>query len=101
MLSIHPAENQGPCFTARQGPPGIEWSDYSFTAATGALRVFNKIYDTSGCTGVFDSSDGAVLNGAANTEGNFVITMAADKKCSTVPTDGGTTVTTGYRIAPK
>ena len=101
VMSIHPAEDQGACLTARLGPPGIEWSDYSFVPATGAMRIFNKIYDTSGCTGVFDSSDGAVLNGTANTEGNFIITMAADKKTFTVPVDGGATIMTGYRIAPK
>ena len=101
VLSIHPAETSGACLTARQGPPGIEWSDYSFIAATGALRIFNKIYDTSGCTGAFDSSDGAVLNGTANTEANVVITMASDKKTLSFLGDDGVTVLTFYRIAPK
>jgi trimeric autotransporter adhesin len=97
-LSIHPAADQGPCVAARQGPPGIEWSDYTFDAATGAVRVFNKIYDTSGCTGLFDSSAAV-----PNTEANAVITMAADQQTFTftVPVDGGGTVTvTAYRIAP-
>jgi trimeric autotransporter adhesin len=94
VLSIHPAETQGACATARQGPPGVEWSDYSFNAATGALRIFNKIYDTSGCTGAFDSADAA-----PNTEANFVLTMAGDKKTFTFPGDGGA-ILTGYRIAP-
>ena len=93
VLSIHPAETQGACATARQGPPGIEWSDYSFTPATGALRFFNKIYDTSGCTGVFDSADAV-----PNTETNLVLTMAPDGKTFTVPVDGGTVILTGYRI---
>ena len=96
VMSIHPAEDQGACLTARQGPPGIEWSDYSFMPATGALRIFNKIYDTSGCTGVFDSTN--PLQPSSET---FTITMAADKKSFTVPVDGGATIMTGFRIAPK
>ena len=96
VLSIHPAETTGPCVAARQGPPGIEWSDYTFVANTGVLTIFNKIYDTSGCTGVFDST-----NAAQPASATFTVTMAADKKSFTVPTDGGTVVQTGYRIAPK
>ena len=96
VLSIHPAETEGACATARQRPPGIEWSDYSYTPAAGALRFFNKIYDTSGCTGVFDSADAV-----PNTETNLVLTIAADGKTFTVPVDGGTVILTGYRIAPQ
>ncbi|HET9976745.1 MAG TPA: hypothetical protein VFQ20_04860 [Burkholderiaceae bacterium] len=96
VLSIHPAETEGACLTARQGPPGIEWSDYTFNATTGALRIFNKIYDTSGCTGVFDSADPV-----PNTEINLVLTMATDKKTFTAPVDGGATIATFYRIAPR
>ena len=95
VLSIHPAETEGACATARQGPPGIEWSDYSYTPATGALRFFNKIYDTSGCTGVFDSAAAV-----PNTETSLVLTMAADGRTFTVPVDGGA-ILTGYRIAPQ
>ena len=96
VLSIHPAEDAGACFTARQGPPGIEWSDYTFNAGTGALTIFNKIYDTSGCTGVFDAT-----TVPQPTSVSFTVTMAADKKTFTVPVDGGATIMTGYRIAPK
>ena len=96
VLSIHPAETDGLCATERKGPPGIEWSDYTFDAATGALRIFNKIYDTSGCTGIFDPTAAV-----PNTEGNLVLTMAADKKTFTVPVDGGAVILTGYRIAPQ
>lgn len=96
VLSIHPAETEGSCATNRQGPPGIEWSDYSFDANTGALRIFNKIYDTSGCTGAFDSADPV-----PNTETNLVVTLSADKKTFTVPVDAGTVILTGYRITPR
>jgi hypothetical protein len=104
VASIHPysvadREPGGACDLARQGPPGIEWSDYTFNATTGALRIFNKIYDTNGCGGVFDSSDGAVANGTANTEANFVVTLSTDRKTATVPEPGGTAVNTLYRIA--
>lgn len=96
VLSIHPAETEGPCATARLGPPGIEWSDYSFNPATGALRFFNMVYDSSGCTGVFDQT--AV---PPNAEANVVITMASGAQTFTVPVDGGTTTMTAYRIAPR
>ena len=95
VLSIHPAENSGACFTARQGPPGIEWSDYSFVANTGALTIFNKIYDTSGCTGVFDSTN---PNAPSSFTGS--LTFAADKKSFTLPGDAPGEILTFYRIAP-
>ena len=95
VLSMHPAETLGACATNRQGPPGIEWSDYSFNATTGALRIFTKIYDTLGCTGVFDSADAV-----PNTELNLVLTMAADQKSFTFLGDGGTVTLTFHRIAP-
>lgn len=95
VLSIHPAESEGACVAAREGPPGIEWSDDNSTPATGALRIFHKIYETSGCTGAFDSA-AAVPNAATN----LVLTMAADGKTFTVPVDGGAVTLTGYRIAP-
>ena len=93
VLSIHPAEDAGACLAARQGPPGVEWSDYSFNAATGALTIFNKVYDTSGCTGVFDATTVPQPASVA-----FTLTMAADQKTFTVPVDGGATIMTGYRI---
>jgi hypothetical protein len=89
VLSIHPAETSGSCATSRQGPPGSEWSDYTFTAGTGALRIFNKIHDT----GAFDSADAV-----PNSEATIVLTMAADQKTFTFAGDGGETLT-AYRIA--
>jgi hypothetical protein len=101
VMSIHPysagdVEPGGACDLARQGPPGIEWSDYSFDPATGALRIFNKIYDTNGCTGIFDSSPGV-----PNTEASFVITLSADGKTASVLDPQDPTPTTLYRIAPQ
>ena len=95
VLSIHEAETGNSCAAARQGPPGIEWSDYSFVPATGALRIFNKIYDTSGCTGAFDSAAAV-----PNTEANLVLTIAADGKTATFLGDDGVTVLTFHRITP-
>jgi hypothetical protein len=95
-LSIHPAETEGPCAAARQGPPGVEWSDYSFDAATGVLTLFNKTIDSSGCTGVWDATDAT-----APASVSFTITMAADKKSFTTPVDGGASTLTAYRIAPR
>jgi trimeric autotransporter adhesin len=103
VLSIHPysagdVEPGGACDLARQGPPGIEWSDYSFNPATGALRIFNKIYDTNGCGGIFDSSAG----GEQNTEANSVITFSADHKTAQAQAfDPQNPPLTLYRIAPQ
>jgi len=86
----------GACYVAHQGPPGVELASYTFDAASGALHVFNKQVDTNGCGGIFDSSQGALQNGTANTTADFVVTFSADKKSAT--TDTGATL---YRIAPQ
>jgi len=89
----------GACTIARQGPPGGEFASYEFNATSGALRVFGKIYDTNGCAGFFDSSQGAVQAGTANTEANFTIQFSGDGKTATVTeTESGGTFTL-YRIA--
>ncbi len=83
------------CFAARQGPPGIERASYTFDATSGALHVYNKVVDTNGCGGFFDSSDGAILGGTANTVADIVVTFASDGK--SLSTDTGETF---FRIAP-
>ena len=83
----------GACALAKQGPPGAEYASYTFNAATGALRVFGKIYDTNGCAGLFDSSAG----GTANTEANVTILMAADGTTATVTIPGEPQLTI-YRV---
>ena len=87
----------GACTAARQGPPGAEFASYAYNAATGALRVFGKIYDTDGCSGLFDSSAGAVLAGTANTEANRTFVISADGKTATAT--GGDAPVTLYRNA--
>jgi hypothetical protein len=95
VLSIHPAETEGACATSRQGPPGVEWSDYSFDAATGTLTFSNKTIDTSGCTGVWDATD---ANQPASV--SLPVTLAADGRTLTAAVDGGTASVTFYRITP-
>jgi hypothetical protein len=95
VLSIHPAETEGACATSRQGPPGVEWSDYSFDAATGTLTFSNKTIDTSGCTGVWDATD---ANQPASV--SLPVTLAADGRTLTAVVDGGTASVTFYRITP-
>lgn len=68
----------GACTAARQGPPGAELARYEYNAETGLLRVFGKVYDTNGCAGIFDSSQGAVAAGTANTEATFTLTFSAN-----------------------
>ncbi|HEX6707144.1 MAG TPA: hypothetical protein VF169_20470 [Albitalea sp.] len=83
------------CGIAHQGPPGVEFASYTFDAATGALHVFGKLHDSNGCAGLFDSSQGAIQGGTANTTADLVLTFSADKK--TLQADGST----WYRIAPQ
>lgn len=85
----------GACTAANQGPPGAEFASYTYDAASGALRVFAKEYDTNGCAGFFDSSAGAAVQ---NTEANFVVVIAPDGKTATV-TSAGEPTRTVYRIA--
>lgn len=99
VLMIDPLgdTSNGACTAARQGPSGGEFASYTFDVATGALRVFGKVYDTNGCAGFFDSSQGAVNGGTANTEANFTVTFSGDGKSATV-TDGVDSFTL-YRVA--
>ena len=97
VLSIHPyAETTGACVTATQnfGPPGVEWSDYTVNVNSGALQFLNKLVDTTGCTGVFDSAAAV-----PNTVANFTFTLAVDGKTATVVAPDGTF--TLYRITPR
>lgn len=79
-----PTSGINACALADQGPPGVELASYTFNPATGALRVFNKVYDSNGCAGFFDSSTG----GVPNTEANEVLQLAADGKSLTVLSSG-------------
>jgi len=99
VLMIDPLGDtaNGVCAAARQGPSGGEFASYTFNAATGALRVFGKVYDTNGCAGFFDSSQGAVSAGTANTEANFTVTFSGDGKSATV--NNGAESFTLYRVA--
>ena len=97
VLSIHPySESSGACVTATQnfGPPGVEWSDYTYNAGTGALQFLNKLVDTTGCTGVFDSAAAV-----PNTVADLTLTLAADGKTATAVAPDGTF--TLYRITPR
>lgn len=57
MISVHPyAETSGPCAANRQGSPGVEAAPYTFNSATGALAIGPRTLDTTGCTGLWDST---------------------------------------------
>ena len=80
------------CLAARLNPPGVEWADYTFDATTGAVNVFNPLYDSNGCLGFFDPT-----LAVPTTSFSAVITMAADGKSFTrILPDGS--VRTNYRI---
>ena len=84
-------DTSGPCYRSNQGPPGVELASYTFDAATGAVHVFGKTFDSNGCGGFFDSSQGAAN---PNTVADFVLTFSADGKSAS--TADGFTI---YRIA--
>lgn len=83
----------GACSAARQGPPGGEVASYTWNAATGALRVFNLVYDTNGCAGFFDATDTTPA-----TEFTVSLVLASDGLTATLTAPDGTY--TLYRIAP-
>lgn len=80
------------CFAARMDPPGIEWASYTFNDATGALSVFNPVYDTNGCVGFFDPTAAV-----PNLTPGYVETMAADGKSFTRPLPDGS-IRTYFRV---
>jgi hypothetical protein len=83
------------CQINRQGPPGAEFASYTFDAIAGTLRVFNKLYDTNGCAGFFDSAAAT-----PNTEANFTVVFSTDNTTATVTNAANTAeVYTFYRIA--
>ena len=97
VLSIHPyAASTAACVTSTQnfGPPGIEWADYTYNAATGALQILNKLLDSTGCTGFFDSA-----SATPNTLTDIALTIAADGLTASAVTPIGTF--TLYRILPQ
>lgn len=53
MLVTHSADPQ--CVGSNQCPPGVEFSEYTYDAATGQLQLFNLLYDTNGCDGAFET----------------------------------------------
>ncbi len=82
MLIDHQgAPGSGDCFNGTAGdgqcPPGVEFGSYTYDSVTGALRLFNLLYDTDGCSGAFSSCPAAVAQGAVNTEANFATTLNA------------------------
>lgn len=90
----------GQCTQDRQGPPGTEFASYTYDAATGQLYVFDKLYDTNGCAGIFDSSPGAIANGSAQTDVTFTVTLSAGGTVATI-VQAGDSPTTLYRVAPR
>lgn len=94
LLMIDPLGDTeaGICMTERQGPPGGEYSSYSYDKASGLLQVSGKIYDTNGCAGMFD------IGTNANTSFSGTVQLSADGMTATVSAgDGAITI---YRIAP-
>ncbi|TXI22761.1 MAG: hypothetical protein E6Q67_05710 [Roseateles sp.] len=90
VLMIDPLGDTQPgaCLSQRKGPPGAEYARYSYDAASGALTVFDKLYDTNGCAGFFDQG----------TQVTLTLRLASDGQSATVTApDGDFTL---YRIAP-
>lgn len=84
------------CAGTNQCPPGVEFGEYTYDPATGALLLFNPIYDTNGCEGVFETCTA----GSNNTTGSATLTVAADGLTGTWLSSGGNSFTI-YRIQPQ
>jgi hypothetical protein len=79
FMVVTPKADTTTCPGVNECPPGVEFGQYTYDAATGALSVFSPVYDTNGCEGVFETCP----SGSNNTTGSAVITIDA----------GGTTAT--------
>jgi len=79
FMVVTPKADTTTCPGVNECPPGVEFGQYTYDAATGALAVFNPLYDTNGCEGVFETCP----SGSNATTGAAVITIDA----------GGTTAT--------
>lgn len=86
VMMVDPIGNDEPgqCQQANAGPPGVEYGQYTYDAATGSLHVFGKLYNTNGCAGLFDDSDDITLT----------VTIAPDGQTASAK---GVTL---YRIMP-
>lgn len=77
------------CTAANQCPPGVEFSDYSYDAATGTLTFSNKLYDTNGCDGAFDTC----AAGSNNTTHTVNVRISADGQSALLTSASGDTST--------
>ncbi len=93
MLVTHISDPQ--CAAAGQCPPGVEFSEYRYDSTTGALLLFNPLYDTNGCDGAFETC----AAGSNNTTLSRTVTIAADGRSAVVA--GGGQLQTIYRIAAR
>ncbi len=84
MLVTHSADPQ--CIGSNQCPPGVEFSEYSYDAATGRLQLFNLMYDTNGCDGAFETCSA----GQNNTTEAVTVTIATDGKTAVLTDSAGT-----------
>jgi hypothetical protein len=95
LLMIDPLGDTQPgiCQTERKGPAGAEYASYSYDAASGALQISGKLYDTNGCAGFFDIGSGA------NSSLSATVQLSPDGRTATVTVPDG--VFTIHRIAPQ
>jgi hypothetical protein len=94
MLIKHVSDPQ--CQGTNQCPPGVEFGEYSFDPATGALTLFNMLYDTNGCDGAFETC----AAGSNNTSTTVTVTVAPDGLTATLIDRQGTSNAL-FRISPQ
>lgn len=92
MMSDPIGDLPGPGQTSCGGP-GVEFGSYSYNTGTKLVNVSNVTYDTNGCAGLRDATNGRI--------GQIAITLNADGVTATVTDQGETpaTVSTIYRIS--
>jgi hypothetical protein len=67
-------------FAPGECPPGVEFFEWSYDPAEGALRLFNPIYDTNGCAGLFDGCPSAPFFVDPSFEVFLFLSLAPDRR---------------------
>lgn len=99
VMLVHHTGDPGGCLAFNECPPGVEFASYTFDPASGEMRAFGVLYDTNGCTGLFDNCPTAVAQGSVNTETILLLTVAPDGQTATFL--DGTVTRTLHRIGPQ
>lgn len=81
-------------------PPGVEFFEWSYDPVEGVLRLFNPLYDTNGCAGLFDGCPSySDFFGTPSNEAFLFPSLAADRRSFLSFADD--VERTFYRVPPR